>query len=78
MSGLLLQRWQEHEEEEEQDYVAATLGRVHRLAPVAAPAGMRTRPGLHKPASHPGVLSQQSAASIQEAGAGSCYHWRAL
>lgn len=60
---LLLQRWQEHEEEEVEDYAAATLGRVHRMAPVAAPAGVRTRPGLHKPAPHLGVLPQRLALS---------------
>lgn len=64
MISLLLQRWQEHEDEEEQDYVAATLGRVHRLAPVAAPTGVRTRPGLHKPDSHYGVLPQQVTLSM--------------
>lgn len=47
------QRWPEHEDEGAEDYVAATLDRVHRLAPVAAPAGVKTRPGLRKPSGAP-------------------------
>ncbi len=31
------------------DHVEATLARVHRMAPIAAPAAVKTRPGLHKP-----------------------------
>lgn len=48
---FMLQRWHD-EEDDPQDRVAATLAQVHRLAPVAAPAGVRPRPGLHKPSAH--------------------------
>lgn len=47
------------------DRVAETLAHVHRLAPVAAPAGARPRPGLHKPREISTALPREPATKSQ-------------